>query len=142
MAAALFVPLSASKRDPALKTRGDRKLLVTEVYQGKEAVAQAEHWTAPRSSEPCPVLHTKDTELALFNQTAKQTRHRHRRGTEIYELLEGRMTIEVEGADYTLEPGDLIVVQPGAAHQIRREGEFLCRVITVNCGGMRDRFEA
>lgn len=121
--------------------RGDRKLLVTKLYPGKEEPATSVHWQPPAASAQCPVLLMKDTELALFDQTAKQTRHCHKRGTEIYELLEGRMTIEVEGTDYMLTPGDMIIVNPGSFHQIRREGEFLCRVITVNCGGASDRFE-
>jgi mannose-6-phosphate isomerase-like protein (cupin superfamily) len=138
---ALFVSLSTVRQDPALTTRGDRKILVTELYPGSEGVATAVHWRAPGASGICPVLLTRDTELALFNQTAKQTRHCHQRGTEIYDLLQGTMTIEVEGIDYTLRPGDMIIVNPGAFHQIRRQGEFLCRVITVNCGGISDRFE-
>lgn len=72
---------------------------------------------------------------------AKQTRHWHKIGTEIYLLLEGAMAIEVEGSEYRLQPGDMIVVNPGAHHKVSRDGEFLCRVITVNCGGPDDRYE-
>jgi mannose-6-phosphate isomerase-like protein (cupin superfamily) len=51
------------------------------------------------------------------------------------------MTIEVEGSEYRLQPGDMMVVNPGAHHKVIRTGAFLCRVITVNCGGPDDRFE-
>lgn len=138
---AVLFSLEATKDDPALRTRGDRKLLVTEIYASTEEAVSENRWSHQTSSGKCPVLLMADTESAVFTQTARQTRHCHKVGTEIYVLLEGRMTMEVEGADYALSPGDMIAVMPGAYHQIRREGEFLCRVFTVNCGGARDRYE-
>src|SRR3990167_4608890 len=97
MTYALFVTLAETKRDPALATRGDRKLLVTEVYVGKEIEATKVPWSP---DVPCPVQLMKDTESAVFSQVAKQTRHLHKIGTEIYLLLEGAMTIEVESSEY------------------------------------------
>ncbi|MGD1018524.1 MAG: cupin domain-containing protein [Verrucomicrobiia bacterium] len=138
---AILFNLQSAKNDPALQTRGDRKILVTEIYASKEDPASESRWNHQASSGKCPVLLMRDTESAVFTQVAKQTRHSHKIGTEIYMLLEGKMMIEVEGTDYTLLPGDAIVVLPGACHQIQREGEFLCRVITVNCGGPKDRYE-
>lgn len=138
---AVLFELKAAKSDPALLTRGDRKILVTELYPAKEEAATGNLWSHQSSSGRCPVLLMRDTESAVFTQVAKQTRHCHKLGTEIYVLLEGRMTIEVEGTDYAMLPGDTIVVLPGAYHHIRRDGEFLCRVFTVNCGGVKDRFE-
>jgi mannose-6-phosphate isomerase-like protein (cupin superfamily) len=138
---AVIFRLEASKSDPALQARGDRKILVTEIYAAKEEAVTESHWSHQASSGKCPVLLMGDTESAIFTQIAKQTRHCHKIGTEIYILLEGRMTIEVEGTDYTLSPGDTIVVSPGACHQIRHDGEFLCRVFTVNCGGGKDRYD-
>ena len=138
MTPALFVTLDETKRDSALSSRGDRKLLVTEVYAGKEVEATEVRW---RSGDPCPVQLMKDTESAVFTQVAKQTQHYHKIGTEIYLLLEDKMIIEVEGSEYPLDPGDMIVVNPGARHMVNRNGKFLCRVITVNCGGPNDRYE-
>jgi quercetin dioxygenase-like cupin family protein len=138
---AVLFSLEAAKNDLALKTRGDRKTFVTEIYAATEEAATENHWSHQAISGKCPVLLMGDTESGVFTQVAKQTRHCHKTGTEIYILLEGRMTIEVEGTDYTLSPGDTIVVLPGACHQIRRDGEFLCRVFTVNCGGEKDKYE-
>ena len=138
MISALFVSLKETEEDPALNTRGDRKILVTEIYSRKEIAAEVDIW---RPATPCPVMLMKDTELAVFTQVAKQTRHRHKRGTEIYVLLEGSMLIDVEGTEYTMKQGDMIIVPPGAFHEVQREGKFLCRVITVNCGGPKDRYE-
>jgi mannose-6-phosphate isomerase-like protein (cupin superfamily) len=138
---AILFSLQAVRNDPALQTRGDRKILVTELYPEKEEVVSETLWRHAMTSGKCPVLVMPDTESAVFTQDAKQTRHCHRIGTEIYVLIEGSMTIEVEGTDYTLASGDTIVVMPGAYHQIRREGRFLCRVFTVNCAGVADRYE-
>jgi quercetin dioxygenase-like cupin family protein len=53
------------------------------------------------------------------------------------------MTIEVDDKDYLLGPGDMIVVNPGAPHEVKRDGSsFLCRVVTLNCRGASDRFPA
>jgi mannose-6-phosphate isomerase-like protein (cupin superfamily) len=139
---AVLFTLQAARNDPALQARGARKLLVTEIYPAKEEPAADSYWRHDSGSGKCPVLLMPDAESAVFTQLARQTRHRHLVGTEIYLLLEGRMSIEVEGVDYTLAPGDALVVQPGAYHEVRREGEFLCRVFTLHCGGAQDRHEA
>ena len=141
---ALFVSLDSIREDSALKIggRGDRKVLVTEVYPENETEAVHPSWTAGVISGKTPVQVMKDTELAVFTHLASQTRHFHQLGTEIYCLLEGEMLIEVEGETYTLRAGDTIVVNPGAAHQVLKRGpRFLCRIVAVNCGGVTDKFE-
>jgi len=141
MISALLVTLAASKKDAVLRppNRGDRKIVVTRLYPRTEEVAREEVWRPPTSSGRCPVLLMPDTELAVFTHLARQTRHSHRKGTEIYTLIEGRMTLEVEGRSYTLSPGDAMVVIPGACHEVKRRGKFLCHVLTVNCGGPADK---
>ena len=88
------------------------------------------------------VVVMRDTELAIFTERAKQTRHCHKIGTEIYTLLEGEMTMEVAGKLYTLCPGDTLVVKPGVWHEVKRDSRFLCQVVTVNCAGAKDRHES
>lgn len=84
-----------------------------------------------------------DTEAAVFTQGTPQDRHYHQKGTETYVVLEGAMTIEVEGVSYPLSAGDTITVFPNAAHEVKREGmEFLCLIFTANCGGKDDKFLA
>ena len=138
---ALLVSLAASKADPALKRRGDRKLLVTEVYKEKETLAQDILWTHESDSGKCPVQVMDNIESAVFTEVAKQTRHYHKLATEIYIVIEGEMKIEVEGQSWTLAAGDMIVVNPGVRHEVLREGNYLCRVITANSGGLSDRYE-
>jgi len=61
---------------------------------------------------------------------AATTRHLHRRAEEIYFLLEGAGTMEVDGAEAAVGPGDAILIPPGAWHQIRCTSagplRFLC----------------
>ncbi|HEX5731611.1 MAG TPA: cupin domain-containing protein [Blastocatellia bacterium] len=143
--AALVIRLDAVKKDAALdpEGRGARKLLVTELYSETEQEATEVLWSPPEGAQRCPVQVTADTELAVFTEQAAQDRHYHREATEIYMVVEGEMTIEVEGRQYALRAGDMIVVNPGAAHEVKRGKEkFLCRVITVNCKGMADKFPA
>jgi mannose-6-phosphate isomerase-like protein (cupin superfamily) len=121
---------------------GARKILVTEIYSGEQEAAES-IWGPPAGSGNCPVQVMRDTEMASFNERAPQDRHYHKVGTEIYMVLEGSMTIEVEGDDYHLVAGDLIVVNPYAAHQVKPgQTEFICRVVTVNCGGAADKYMA
>ncbi|MGH3023838.1 MAG: cupin domain-containing protein [Gaiellaceae bacterium] len=57
-------------------------------------------------------------------------RHFHARTEEIYVVLAGRGEMEVDGQRRMVEPGDAVLIPPGARHQIgaAAEGElrFLC----------------
>jgi mannose-6-phosphate isomerase-like protein (cupin superfamily) len=56
-------------------------------------------------------------------------RHYHRLSEEFYLILEGRGTMEIDGATRTVGPGDAILIPPQAWHTISAfEGElrFLC----------------
>lgn len=137
--------MESAKADPALRPggRGARKILVTEIYPGEEEAAVDSTWGAPDGSNKCQVQVMRDAEVAIFTERAAQDRHYHKLGTEIYMVLEGRMIIEVEGADYCLAAGDMIVVNPDAVHQVKPDrAEFVCRVVTVNCGGAADKYLA
>ncbi len=142
--AAFLVSKEAVKCDPALAVgaRGARKLMVTELYETKERVADDVKWVPPKSGEKCAVQVMMNAEIAVFNQLASQDRHYHEKGTEIYIVIEGEMKIEVDGIDYKLQDSDMIIVNPKAIHEVKvKPGEsvFLCRVITLNCGGALDK---
>jgi quercetin dioxygenase-like cupin family protein len=79
-------------------------------------------------------------ELAVFTERAHQDRHLHRIGTEIYTVLEGEMSIEVEGERFVLTAGDSLLVRPGAAHAVEpARGPFLAQVVTIDSGGAGDK---
>ena len=142
----LYITKEALKRDPALQpgNRGARKLFVTELFKN-EIEATRCVWEPPKSipkdSEKCPVQLMPDTEIAVFTQMADQDRHSHKSGTEIYIVMEGEMVIEADGNNYKLKSGDMIVVTPGVPHEVKTNGtEFMCRVVTINCEGEKDKF--
>ncbi|HKG23905.1 MAG TPA: cupin domain-containing protein [Blastocatellia bacterium] len=140
---ALLVTRDALERDPALRQggRGDRKILVTGLFAGTESEAADIEWSPPSGSDKSPVQLTARTEVAVFNRAARQDRHFHEAATEIYMVMEGSMVIEVEGLDYCLKAGDMIVVNPGAVHLVKTgRGDFLCRLVSVNCGGAKDKY--
>lgn len=140
---ALLITLEAVKQDTAIQTggRGARKILVTELYPQHEDEATKIEWMPASAFEKCPVLVTPDIEVAIFTQHAAQDRHRHHNGTEFYSVIEGRMAIEIGERTYVLEAGDMIAVLPGTVHQVMPdETTFLCRVISVNCGGIADKY--
>ncbi|HVN80958.1 MAG TPA: cupin domain-containing protein [Terriglobia bacterium] len=141
---ALLIRLDSVKRDPALdpEGRGERKILVTELYPTSEVELASTIWGPGDASASIPVQVMGDVEMAVFTHRAAQSCHYHKHGTEIYTVVEGRMIIEVEGAEYSLKAGDSIVVNPGAVHQVLpREDEFVCTVVAVHCGGLADKYE-
>lgn len=143
MLPALVVKLNALKSHPSLaaNSRGAIKLLVTDLYETKEQKAKDIVWQTPLPSDKCQVQVMMDSEVAVFNQFAKQDRHYHAVGTEIYDILEGEMVIQVDGIIYNLNAGDMIVVNPRATHEVMPEGaEFWCRVLTINCGEANDKY--
>ena len=140
-----IVKKSKYRKDPNLgkDSRGGRKLLVTKIYKEKETAAKTHIWEPPRKTEKCEVLKMRDTEVAIFNNFASQDRHYHKLGTEIYIVIEGKMSIEIEDKVYTLQASDMVVVLPYSKHQVLNErSEFISRVICVNCLGSKDKYLA
>jgi mannose-6-phosphate isomerase-like protein (cupin superfamily) len=148
---ALLVKLEALKQalkqDPTLfpsnpdeKSRG-RKILVTKLYPLTEKEAAEVEWQPPKQLEKCPVQLMRDTEMAVFTDRTSQDRHYHKKGTEVYTVLNGEMTIEIDQQDFSLSTGDAIVVNPGTPHQVKPgDKEFVCQVICINCSGETDKY--
>ncbi|MCR9095931.1 MAG: cupin domain-containing protein [bacterium] len=123
------------------QARGDRKVVVTEIWPSAERTADSEDWRPASSGEATPVLESVDVEFAYFNERAKQDRHFHRRAYEIYTVLEGACEIEVEGRAYRLEAADSLVVCPGDRHEVLGGcGPFLAQVVVAPCAGVEDKF--
>ena len=59
--------------------------------------------------------------------------HRHRRQEEVYLVLEGTLTVLVEGEEHTLERGELMRVAPSLRRQLVNRGAQ--RVVLVALGG-------
>jgi mannose-6-phosphate isomerase-like protein (cupin superfamily) len=59
--------------------------------------------------------------------------HRHERQEEVYLVLEGQLTIGIEGEEETLGEGELIRVAPGVRRQLVNRGPE--RVVLLALGG-------
>lgn len=55
--------------------------------------------------------------------------HYHPRETETFEVLEGELTLTVEGEDRALGPGDELTVQPGQLHGFRNDADAFTAVV-------------
>ena len=53
-----------------------------------------------------------------YAHTAIDEPHLHQRTTEIYLVARGAADVRVEGETVRLEPGDVLVVEPGEAHTL------------------------
>jgi len=122
--------------------RGARRIVsITPPFEGKERIADEVIWSAA-AGKLTPIVIADNWEVAIFNQAAKQDRHPHKFGTEIYVVRRGLMEIEVEGEVFILSAGDTIIVLPGSAHEVLRpEGcSFETQLVCTNCGGPADKF--
>ncbi|MFT5466880.1 MAG: mannose-6-phosphate isomerase-like protein (cupin superfamily) [Verrucomicrobiales bacterium] len=74
-----------------------------------------------------PVANQSLAEATLPTGTATD-RHYHKLSEEFYFLLEGSGTMEIDGDEKTVGPGDAILIPPGAWHQITATEplRFLC----------------
>ena len=59
--------------------------------------------------------------------------HRHGRQEEVYLVIEGTLTLVIEGAPETVEPGELVRVAPSVRRQLVNRGPG--RVVVVALGG-------
>lgn len=61
-----------------------------------------------------------------------EQRHRHARARQFFYVLEGELTIELEGVEHRLQPGEGLHVPPGSAHQVRNIGFADARFVAVS----------
>ena len=132
--------IAAARRDPKtyLGNRGDQKVVISYRYSGVESLGDV-IWTALAPNGKRHYEVAAGVEFALFDERAKQSRHYHRRATEVYTVLEGEMTIEVAGVEYALTVGESIIVNPWSAHEVKKTAHFLAQVVTANCSGLNDK---
>lgn len=64
--------------------------------------------------------------------------HKHEEEDELFLVLHGRLTIELEGSEVVLHPGELAIIPKGTLHRPRCDGEahvlLLEPASTVNTG--------
>lgn len=65
---------------------------------------------------------------ARLPEGGETQRHYHKLSEEIYFMLEGKALMEIDGEEREIGPGDAILIQPGAWHQVKAitDIQFLC----------------
>ena len=90
----------------------------------------ADAFTTADGSTIRELWQTEAQSLAEASLEAGQgtTRHYHAATEEIYFVLEGRGRMELDGELRDVEPGDAVLIPPGAWHQITADEplRFLC----------------
>lgn len=94
----------------------------------------AEHYTWGSGCDGWHLLAGDD--LSVIEESmppgATEQRHRHGRSRQFFYVLAGRATLELDGVEHRLEPRQGLHVPPGAAHQMRNDGEQPLRFLVVS----------
>lgn len=61
--------------------------------------------------------------------------HSHANQEEVYLVLGGRLTVEIEGTPHDLEAGELMRVGPGIRRRVQNLGPELCSVLALGGHG-------
>ena len=61
--------------------------------------------------------------------------HRHRNQEEVYLVLEGTLSLFVEGDETTLERGELVRVAPGVKRQLVNRGPAALHLLAIGAAG-------
>ena len=75
--------------------------------------------------------HTEVQSLAeaTLEPSEATKRHYHRETEEIYFVLKGSGTMEVDGRTQTVRPGDAVLIPAGAWHQLENTGSSELRIL-------------
>ena len=96
------------------------------------SLATADAFRTKDGSTVRELHHTSAQSLAeaVLDPGGATERHYHAASEEIYFVLEGGGTMEIEGDERPIGAGDAVLIPPGAFHQIRNDGggdlRFLC----------------
>ena len=78
----------------------------------------------------------KQPELSVIEERmspgASEVRHHHVHARQFFYALSGELTLEVEGKEYVLRPGDGLEVQPGQKHQAFNRGASEVRMLVIS----------
>jgi mannose-6-phosphate isomerase-like protein (cupin superfamily) len=139
--------LTGGENKLAKEGNNGRRILATSVWTESGEFALSEPiWKVPA------IYPTGDggLEVSTFTEFSGQDRHMHRKGTEIYTVLKGKLQIYVDDQLLTLNSMDEVVILPYAIHEVvqprhrdRIPGEIfslLVRVHSIKCHGEFDKY--
>ncbi|MFH1855217.1 MAG: cupin domain-containing protein [bacterium] len=138
---ALVVTPEAIRRDPAWAEGGRhaRKLLSITPPFPSECIAQDMGWEPGTDGTKTPIVLTEDFECAIFESGAKEDRHVHKLATEVYYVIEGILTLEINDERREYRPGTLVFVFPGTVHEVICQGYYRVVLFCSHCGGPADK---
>jgi len=82
------------------------------------------------STRPLPAAAGAPCSLHV-TQIHDAARHHHKQTTEVYYILEGTGTIELNDQQYSIQPGDTIWIHPGTWHAVRSEAGLRTIVVAI-----------
>lgn len=88
-----------------------------------------------RGTAPVRSVSLAEATLAAGEATR---RHHHRASEEIYYLVEGAGTMELDGETARVRAGDAVLIPPGAWHQIRADANGPLRLLCACAPPYRD----
>ncbi len=100
---------SRDQTEPFVTADGSTIRVLLDARDGAENQSLAEAWLEPGQATQ---------------------RHYHARSEELYVLLDGSGEMEIDGERARVDPGDAVLIPPGARHQITASADgplrFLC----------------
>lgn len=101
---------------------------------GAVSTGNAEHYTWGQGCDGWHLLAGADLSVIEERMPAgtAEVRHRHQRARQFFYVLEGGLTIELEGVTHRLRAGEGLHVPPGLAHQVRNDGIEDARMLVVS----------
>ena len=108
--------------------------------------ADAEHytWGGPNGND-CEGWHlVRTAELSIIEERmpagASEVRHHHVRARQFFYVLEGELSLEVEGDEVLMRKGEGVEIGPGVTHQaINRSGASVRFLVTSQPPSHGDR---
>jgi mannose-6-phosphate isomerase-like protein (cupin superfamily) len=96
--------------------------------------ASAEHYVWGSGCDGWHLVRTRELSVILERMPAGagEVRHHHARSRQFFFVLEGTLTLEVDGRVHHLGPGVGLEVAPGATHQARNDADAPTEFLVVS----------
>jgi mannose-6-phosphate isomerase-like protein (cupin superfamily) len=63
---------------------------------------------------------------------ASEVRHHHMHARQFFYVLDGKLTLEIEGEEFVLGPGDGLEIQPGQKHEAFNRSASDTRMLVIS----------
>jgi mannose-6-phosphate isomerase-like protein (cupin superfamily) len=78
-------------------------------------------------------------DLSVLAPGADIGRHTHTDDNEeLYVVVEGRGLMSLDGAEFEVQPGDVILNRPGGSHGLRNLGDTELRIVVIEVDARRE----